>query len=124
MARTPASAIAIDLGPDDLPLYARALKLIPEPLAEPPWINVHRFLASIGAAVPEVFAADAHARMLLVEDVGELPLFEAALHGDAGDLYRLAADELLVFIWKVRGGSTSGASRRGSHTMNGSFVGN
>jgi aminoglycoside/choline kinase family phosphotransferase len=92
----PSSAIAIDLGPDDLPLYARALKLIPEPLTEPPWINVHRFLKSIGAAVPEVFAVDAPARMLLVEDVGELPLFEAALHGDAGDLYRLAAAELLV----------------------------
>jgi N-acetylmuramate 1-kinase len=94
---TPPTAIAIDLGPDDLPLYARALKLIPEPLVEPPWINVHRFLKSIGAAVPEVFVVDTNARMLLVEDVGELPLFEAALHGDAGDLYRLAADELLVF---------------------------
>jgi len=34
--------------------------------------------------------------MLLVEDVGEVPLFEAALHSDGGDLYRLAADELLV----------------------------
>jgi N-acetylmuramate 1-kinase len=93
---TPSSAIAIDLGPDDLPLYARALNLISEPLAEPPWLNVHRFLKSIGAAVPEVFAADTHARMLLVEDVGEVPLFDAALCGDAGDLYRLAADELLV----------------------------
>jgi aminoglycoside/choline kinase family phosphotransferase len=94
---TPSSAIAIDLGPDDLPLYARALKLIPEPLTEPPWLNVHRFLESIGAAVTEVFAIDTQTRMLLVEDVGELPLFEAALQGGAGDLYRLAADELLVF---------------------------
>jgi aminoglycoside/choline kinase family phosphotransferase len=94
---TTESAIAIDLGPDDLPLYARALKLIPEPLTEPPWINVHRYLESIGAAVPEVFAIDTQTRMLLVEDVGELPLFEAALQGGAGDLYRLAADELLVF---------------------------
>lgn len=92
----PSSAIAIDLGPDDLPLYARALKLIPEPLTEPPWINVQRFFKSIGAAVPEVFAIDAPARLLLVEDVGEVPLFEAAVRGDAGDLYRLAADELLV----------------------------
>jgi N-acetylmuramate 1-kinase len=93
---TPATAIAVDLGPDDLPLYARALKLIPEPLAEPPWIAVQRFLAAAGVAVPEVYADDARARLLLVEDVGELPLFEAALHGDAGDLYRLAADELLT----------------------------
>jgi len=34
--------------------------------------------------------------MLLVEDVGEMPLFEAALQGDGGDLYRLAAAELLI----------------------------
>jgi aminoglycoside/choline kinase family phosphotransferase len=93
---TPTTAIAVDLGPDDLPLYARALNLIPEPLAEPPWIAVQRFLAAAGVAVPEVYADDAHARLLLVEDVGELPLFEAALQGDAGDLYRLAADELLA----------------------------
>lgn len=93
----PASAIAIDLGPDDLPLYARTLKLVAEPLPEPPWLNVHRFLARIGAAVPEIYAADISARMLLVEDVGSTPLFEAAMGGDAGDLYRLAVDELLIF---------------------------
>jgi N-acetylmuramate 1-kinase len=94
--QAPASAIAIDLGPDDLPLYARALKLVPEPLPEPPWLNVHRFLARIGAAVPEIYAADVAARMLLVEDIGSTPLFEAAMHGDAGDLYRLAIDQLLI----------------------------
>jgi aminoglycoside/choline kinase family phosphotransferase len=93
----PASAIAVDLGPDDLPTYARALKLVPEPLPEPPWLNVHRFLTSIGAAVPEIYAADVAARMLLVEDVGSTPLFEAAAHGEAGDLYRLAVDQLLIF---------------------------
>lgn len=96
-AIAPASAIAVDLGPDDLPLYARALKLVPEPVAEPPWINVHRFLSSIGAPVPELYFADTAARMMLVEDVGATPLFEAASRGDAADLYRLAADLLLIF---------------------------
>jgi len=96
-SRGPASAIAIDLGPDDLPLYANALKLLPEPLPEPPWLNVHRFLRKIGAAVPEIYAADIDTRMLLVEDVGSMALFEAAARGDAGDLYRLAVDELLIF---------------------------
>ena len=91
----PSTAIAIDLGPDDLPLYARALNLLPEPLAEPPWLSLQRFLAAAGVTVPELYADDVRARLLLVEDVGELPLFDAALRGDAGDLYRLAADELL-----------------------------
>jgi aminoglycoside/choline kinase family phosphotransferase len=93
----PASAIAIDLGPDDMPLYARTLRLVAEPLQEPPWLNVHRLLARIGAAVPEIYASDLDARMLLVEDVGSTSLFEAALNGDAGDLYRLAVDQLLIF---------------------------
>jgi aminoglycoside/choline kinase family phosphotransferase len=93
----PASAIAVDLGPDDLPAYARVLKLVREPLTEPPWINVQRFLKTIGSGVPEIYAADAASRMLLVEDVGSTPIFEAAERGDAGDVYRLAIDELLLF---------------------------
>jgi len=93
----PATAIAIDLGPDDLPLYVRALRLISEPLPEPPWISLHRFLEAIGAAVPQLYSADLGARMLLVEDLGELALFDAALRGDAADLYRLAVDQLVLF---------------------------
>jgi aminoglycoside/choline kinase family phosphotransferase len=92
---TPSSAIVIALGPDDLPLYARALQLLREPLAEPPWLNVHRFLSQIGAPVPVLYLADVSARMLLVEDVGKRPLFEAAQQADAADLYRLAVEVLL-----------------------------
>lgn len=91
----PPTAIAVDLGPDDLPLYARALQLVPEPLPEPPWLTLQRFFSAIDVAVPQVYCADLSKRMLLVEDVGELPLFEAAQRGDAADLYRLAADQLL-----------------------------
>jgi aminoglycoside/choline kinase family phosphotransferase len=61
-------------------------------------VNVQRFLKSIGAAVPEIYAADPERRMLLVEDVGESPLFQAALDGVAkpATLYRSAVDELLL----------------------------
>src|ERR1700739_767720 len=48
----PASAILGDLGPDDLPRYVRVLNLLPSPITEPPWLNLHRFLESIGAPVP------------------------------------------------------------------------
>jgi len=98
-AAAPRTAIAVDLGPDDLPLYARTLKLLPEPLSEPPWVNVHRFLASIGVAVPELYSAPPGARLLLVEDVGDVALFEAARQepSRAGELYRLALDELMLF---------------------------
>ena len=94
----PAAAIAIDLGPDDLPAYVRALNLVSAPPAEPPFLNVQRFLNSIGAAVPEIYVADPEHRMLLVEDVGETSLFQAALDGVAkpATLYRSAVDELLL----------------------------
>lgn len=105
----PPTLIALDLGPEDLPRYARALGLLREPLAEPPYLNVHRFLTSIGVAVPELYWADVGSRLLLVEDVGALSLFEAAAADptQAGRLYRLAIDELLLL--HVDGTRRSGA---------------
>lgn len=93
----PETAILVDLGPDDLPRYVRALNLLASPLSEPPWISVHRFLESIGSPIPAIYDADAAQRAMLVEDVGELSLLEAAGRpgSDAADLFRLAAEELL-----------------------------
>jgi N-acetylmuramate 1-kinase len=94
----PASAILIDLGPDDLPAYAKALNLYPARLDEPPWINVHRFIESLGAPVPELYDWSAAARMLLVEDVGARTLFDALRENgaEALDLYRKAVRELTL----------------------------
>ena len=93
----PATAILVDLGPDDLPLYARALDLYREPLEEPPWLNVHRFLESIGAPVAALYVAAPHERLLLIEDLGEDSLFASAAANPAraAELYRAAIDELL-----------------------------
>jgi N-acetylmuramate 1-kinase len=96
-AHVPATAIVVDLGPDDLPLYARTLHLYREPLAEPPYLNVHRFLTSIDAPVPQIYYASPRERMLLTEDVDDRSLFAAACEdpAHAADLYRIAVDELL-----------------------------
>ena len=93
----PATAIVVDLGPDDLPRYVRALNLLPHPPSEPPWINVHRFLSSLGAPVPALYASAPDERAMLVEDVGEVSLHSAALlpETDIGKLFRLATEELL-----------------------------
>src|SRR5262249_32255662 len=63
-----------------------------------PFLNVQRFLKSIGVAVPDIYAADLAHRMLLVEDVGETSLFQATLDGvdKPAALYRSAVDELLL----------------------------
>jgi N-acetylmuramate 1-kinase len=93
----PPTTILVDLGPDDLPPYARALGLLQEPLPEPPWINLHRYLSSIGVAVPKLFASTLKHRALIVEDVGALSLRDALARSphSAADLFRLALDELL-----------------------------
>ena len=93
----PPTAILVDLGPDDLPRYVRVLNLLPSPITEPPWINVQRFLESIGSPVPALYDADPARRAMLVEDVGQLSLLDAVRRpgADAADLFRLAASELL-----------------------------
>jgi aminoglycoside/choline kinase family phosphotransferase len=93
----PATAILVDLGPDDLPRYVRVLNLLPSPITEPPWINVHRFLESIDSPVPTLYEADSDRRAMLVEDVGELSLLDAVRRpgADSADLFRLAVTELL-----------------------------
>lgn len=102
-ATAPHTVVTVDLGPDDLPLYARALKLLTEPLSEPPWVNVHRFLTSIGVAVPALYFVLPGTRLLLVEDVGDVALFEAAKQepSRAAELYQLALDELMLFHGKA-----------------------
>ncbi len=93
----PATAILVDLGPDDFPRYVHALNLLPRRRGEPPWIDVHRSLESIGAPVPALYDADLARRALLLEDVGELSLLDAVRRpgADAADLFRLATSELI-----------------------------
>ena len=95
--QAPATAILVDLGPDDLPRYVRVLNLLTSPVTEPPWINLHRFLESIGSPIPELYDAEPARRAMLVEDVGELSLLDAVQRpgADAADLFRLAASELI-----------------------------
>ena len=94
---TPHSAVVVELGDHDLPPYVRVLKLLPDPPPEPPYLNVQRFLRSIGAPVPELYHADLAARRLLVEDVGATSVFVAARTQaeHVADLYRSAIKELL-----------------------------
>ena len=94
---SPSTAILVDLGPHDLPAYVRTLRLLDTAPAEPPWIEVNGFLHSLGVPVPKLFAAGVAERALLVEDVGDTPLFDVAgaTPAHAGDLYRLAVEELL-----------------------------
>jgi aminoglycoside/choline kinase family phosphotransferase len=94
----PQSAIVIDLGPEDLPRYVRALSLFLEKPSEPPWVNVHRFLTQIGVGVPALYAVSIEDRLILVEDLGRVTLFSAALGAAAAApaLFARAIEELAL----------------------------
>jgi N-acetylmuramate 1-kinase len=93
------SAILVDLGPDELPAYVRALRLVSGPLAEPPWLTVHRFLTTLGVPVPAMYAVDRGHRAMLIEDVGETSLVDAVRRQplETADLFHLATELLLRF---------------------------
>ncbi len=93
----PPSAILVDAGSNDFPRYLHALNRIPRALPEPPWINVHRFLTSIGVSVPALYNFAPAKRAMLVEDVGDHALSDAARMpgAEVADLFRLAVEELI-----------------------------
>jgi aminoglycoside/choline kinase family phosphotransferase len=75
-----------------LPLSSEELCLFPEPPRELPFLDVHRLLRAIGAAVPGVYAADLDSGILLLEDGGDVVLWDRVAADPAGAeaLYRRA----------------------------------
>ncbi len=94
----PATMIVMVLAGSGLPLSSEELCIFPEPPRELPFLDVHRLLTSIGAAVPQVYAADLAAGILLLEDGGDVVLWDrvAAAPRDAEKLYGCALEALVV----------------------------
>jgi len=93
----PATVVAMLLVDRGLAISSDELAVLPE-TDELPFLNVHRFLDRIGVAVPEVYADASAEGLVLLEDIGDRALRDAA--GGAADteverLYRAAIDELL-----------------------------
>lgn len=97
ITRAPRSVVMADLGPHDLPRYARELGLLSEPLRENLVLNAHRLMSRLGVAVPAIHLAVPQSRKLLIEDLGECSVRRAVTRQPqlAAPLYRLAIDELL-----------------------------
>jgi N-acetylmuramate 1-kinase len=75
----PATAVAVLLGAGRFPLGADEIGGARPADAELPFVNVGRWLAARGFAVPAVYVdASARDRLLLVEDVGDTTLWAAA----------------------------------------------
>jgi N-acetylmuramate 1-kinase len=98
-SQAPASVIVMELPEGSgLPLSSEELAIFREGPRELPFLNVHRFLSKIGVKVPALYGHWEKERILLLEDLGDMALWDR-VQGLPDDevlfWYRRAIDELL-----------------------------
>lgn len=98
-AGAPATAVAMLLADRGIAMSSDELAVFEEPPAELPYVNVHRFLAGIGVALPDLYADASDAGVLLLEDIGDVPLRDAVEGQPEAvvvELFARAIDQLLL----------------------------
>lgn len=85
----PSTAIAMWLADRGVSISSDELAVLPDHLAELPYVNVHRFLKRLGVPVPETYADCSAQGLLLIEDVGDLCLWDAVSRADPNRVERL-----------------------------------
>lgn len=95
----PASAVIMILADRGIAMSSDELAVFEEAPAELPYVNVHRFMVSLGIAVPELYLDASEQGLLILEDIGDTALWDA-VQGKGDDqvveLYSLAIDQLLA----------------------------
>jgi hypothetical protein len=92
------TAVMMVLAPPESRLKSDEVTLYHDESGELPFLNIHRFLESIGAPVPRVLLTDMEAGVLLLEDLGDTLLFDVVAQGDReliARLYKRALDQLV-----------------------------
>ena len=95
---TPTTAVVMLLADRGIAMSSDELAVFKEAPTELPYLNVHRFLSKLGVAVPEVYVDASERGLLLLEDVGDTTLWDAAHQPGAQvvELYQQAIDQLLL----------------------------
>ncbi len=96
----PPTAVVMILADRGIALSSEELAVFSEPLRELPYLNVHRLFSRLGVAVPELYVDAADAGLLLLEDIGDTPLWDALQGRPAAEQHALfdAAIEQLLLI--------------------------
>jgi aminoglycoside/choline kinase family phosphotransferase len=95
----PRSVVIMELAGSSLPLSSEELAIFSEPPKELPFLNLHRFLTQLGVCVPALFGHWVEDGILLLEDLGDLCLWDAVQRLSAAETigwYKKAIDELLL----------------------------
>ncbi len=75
-ARVPTAILMVQSG-SGLSVSSDELSTVTPPASELPFLNVQRYLDSVGIAVPKVYANDREKGLVLLEDVGDTTLWDA-----------------------------------------------
>ncbi len=95
-AGTPPTAVLMVQSGSGLSISSDELSTLESP-DEMPFLNVQRYLASRGIAVPEVYGSNFERGLVLLEDVGDTTLWDAArAAADPAPLFHSAIDELIA----------------------------
>jgi len=95
----PPTAVAMILADRGIAMSSDELAVFKETPRELPYRNVHRFLVRLGLNVPEVYVDATEQGLLLLEDIGDVPLWDAVQGVPTSrvlELYRKAIDQLLL----------------------------
>jgi hypothetical protein len=95
----PGSVIVMELAGNSLPLSSEELAVFSQPLKELPFLNVHRFLQQLNVRVPALYGGWADEGIVLLEDLGDLSLWDFVQKLPAAETlqwYERALDQLLL----------------------------
>jgi hypothetical protein len=94
----PASAVVMILADRGIAMSSDELAVFDEAPSELPYVNVHKFMVSLGISVPEIYVDASEQGLVVLEDIGDTALWDA-VQGKSEDqvvaLYSAAIDQLL-----------------------------
>jgi len=95
----PASAVVMLLADRGIAMSSDELAVFAEAPPELPYVNVHHFLVGLGVAVPELYVDASDSGLLILEDIGDVPLWDAVqgqTEAAVVELFERAIDQLLL----------------------------
>ena len=95
----PGSIVVMSWNDSGLPISSEELAVFDKPPEELPFLNVHRFLQAAGVRVPAVYGQWAEQGLMLLEDLGDVCLWDQVREADEAEVirwYQRAIDQLLV----------------------------
>jgi aminoglycoside/choline kinase family phosphotransferase len=105
-AGAPQTVVIMLLADRGIAMSSDELAVFEQPPAELPYVNVHHFMVRIGVAVPELYVDASQAGLLILEDIGDLSLWEA-VQGQTDDIVLALFEGAIEQLLRIELGGTA-----------------